>query len=375
MIAHTYDDLYEPMSGIFFSDQAQALHSQSVGIGVVAVNFVSLKSIAKQKKFRFGLRKGIFEGKSTYIIDIPSVPFVKCWNRWLRNVLLIKLIKKYIKGNGLPDIAHVQVFYSGKAAIWLKNKHRIPFVITEHFSVFARKLATGAEMKFAAKIFKESNACIAVSKEFCSLLQNLFHVPFLYVPNVVNTEVFNLPDQSFHSEKKQLISVGSLDENKNHALLIQSLKAMSNIDFHLTIVGVGPLKQFLYQIVRELNLEKCVTFFGYATKQQLNHLLQQSDVFVLPSKYETFGVVLIEAMACGVPVVSTRCGGPESIIINEKLGMFCDADAQSLGNCISMALARQWDRSYIRMYAVENFSSEAVAGQLEVIYRKAIKND
>ncbi len=372
-IANAYYDTYEPLSGIFFSEQAKALHSDEINVNVVAVNFVSLKSIIKQRKWQFGLKKNKYDGVHSLVYQVPSMPFSKAWNRWLKNKLLIKLIKKSLKHHGKPDIAHVHVFYSGKSAMWLKKKHKVPYVVTEHFSVFARKLTTKAEDRFAKAVFQNADACIAVSNEFCRLLSKKFGIEFIYVPNVVDTGRFKANTEKNISEKKKIIAVGSLDANKNHEMLIRVFAKLPQPDLHLTIVGDGPLKGQLNELVNELEITNRVLFYGHAREIEVAELLCNSDLLVLSSKYETFGVVIIEAFSAGIPVVSTACGGPESIIVDKRLGEICSIDEESMSNSIQKVLMQKYNSDFIRNFAAKHFSAQALKHNLLEVYNNIIK--
>jgi glycosyltransferase involved in cell wall biosynthesis len=98
--------------------------------------------------------------------------------------------------------------------------------------------------------------------------------------------------------------------------------------------------------------------------------LQHSDAFVLSSNYETFGVVLVEAMSCGLPVVSTKCGGPESIIVNENLGLLVEPTAKALAEGMQKMVQTHYDNTVIRNFAIENFSEKVISEKLIDIYKK-----
>ena len=100
--------------------------------------------------------------------------------------------------------------------------------------------------------------------------------------------------------------------------------------------------------------------------------MQKSSYFVLSSLYETFGVVLIEAMACGLPLLSTKCGGPESIIANDNLGVLCNVVSNSLSLAMLTVSNKTYNREYIRSYAVGYFSGKVLSKQLINIYESEI---
>ncbi|MDC3103927.1 glycosyltransferase [Flavobacteriales bacterium] len=94
--------------------------------------------------------------------------------------------------------------------------------------------------------------------------------------------------------------------------------------------------------------------------------MQQSKYFVSTSKVETFGVVLIEAMSCGLPVLSTKSGGPESIVKNSMLGTLCDLN--DLEKEMLKIVKSNYNSDYIRKYAVNNFSEIPFSQSLSKIY-------
>ncbi len=370
-ISHSHKDTYLPISGGFIYEQALALKKNGVDVSIVAVNLISLKSIVKLKKIDFGYRCMNDNQMLQMVYQVPSVPFMKGFNRWVRNKLLERLIKKNISENGVPQIAHVHVFYSGKAAIWLKRKLNIPYVITEHFSVFAQKLSNKKELKFAQMVYSNASSCIGVSNVFCSFLSEKFNIPFIYIPNTVNIDLFTISENKPSASVKKIISVGSLTKNKNHEMLIKAISSISD-NIHLTIVGDGLLKKHLQNIVVELGMVDKVTFYGLASQPELVKLLQEADIFVLPSLYETFAVVLIEAMACGLPVVATKCGGPQSIITSDCLGELCEIDENELRTKITKVINTEYDSDIIRNYVLQNYSSKVFAEKVIDVYHPAV---
>jgi glycosyltransferase involved in cell wall biosynthesis len=109
-----------------------------------------------------------------------------------------------------------------------------------------------------------------------------------------------------------------------------------------------------------------IELFGSATREEVKDLLCQSDCFVLSSKVETFGVVLIEAMSCGLPVLSTKCGGPESIITNDDLGILCNQE--ELSEKMKNISQETFSGDTIRKYVVDSFSNSSLSQQLKIIY-------
>ncbi|MGI6321350.1 MAG: glycosyltransferase [Bacteroidales bacterium] len=188
VIAHSFKNSFVSYAGNFIAEQSEVLHKNGYKISLIAVNMVSIKSIIKEKKIfgkNFDSSHNNLSIKTKHII---SIPFCRKLNLFRRNYHLKKLAKKTIFQEGKPDLTHLHVFYSGGAAIWLKNQYKIPYIVTEHFSVFARNLLRKSEENFARKVYENASARIAVSMAFRDLLSDKFQLDFEYIPNLVNLE-------------------------------------------------------------------------------------------------------------------------------------------------------------------------------------------
>ena len=167
-LVKAFNDSYFPSSGIFLKEQALAVSKKVEKVSVIAVNFVSWKDIIKQRKLDFGFRKHTEGNLTAYVYQVPVIPFWKRINFLRRDRLLKKLFSILTIEQGLPDISHAHGFYTGSVALELKTTLKIPYIITEHYSVFARNLVNKFEKDIALKVFKNSDYRIAVSPEFCS---------------------------------------------------------------------------------------------------------------------------------------------------------------------------------------------------------------
>jgi glycosyltransferase involved in cell wall biosynthesis len=196
-------------------------------------------------------------------------------------------------------------------------------------------------------------------------LSKIFKVTFQYIPNVVDTEFF-VPNMGKKNSANaiQICSVGNLTKNKNHTLLISAVKILleKGIKIKLVIAGFGSEMAALKQQIKALNLTKHVYLAGPKSRAGVLELLQSSDFFVLPSKKETFGVVLIEAMSCGLPVLALDNGGSKSII-NKNVGAISTNEGD-FPKHISMLINHNYDRQLIRQHTLENYSPQVIAKKL-----------
>lgn len=145
-------------------------------------------------------------------------------------------------------------------------------------------------------------------------------------------------------------------------------------EIHLTIGGDGPLRRPLEELCIELDLQDQVTFLGSLSREQVQKAFQNADAFVLASQHETFGVVCIEALASGVPVVATRCGGTEDIIENSVgyLVEVNDGAALAAGMQKMVANFSHFDPHFLHNFAKCRFSPQVIAEQYKSIYRNSL---
>jgi glycosyltransferase involved in cell wall biosynthesis len=145
--------------------------------------------------------------------------------------------------------------------------------------------------------------------------------------------------------------------------------------FELVIGGDGNELPKLKETAMRLGLSSRCRFLGMLTRVQVREALRSADVFVLPSLGETFGIVLGEAMACGKPVISTRCGGPEFVVTQETGLLVEPADPQGLADAMGefMSGRVQFDPATIRRSISRRFGEEAFLASINDIYRGIVE--
>jgi L-malate glycosyltransferase len=364
----SYKSKFNLLSAPFFRDQALALKNKGLQLGVLCALAVSLKSIWRNKLFSFKEESYSDEGISTLISPFLSIPKTPNRARRIRLEKGKELFKKYIESNGKPDIIHVHSFLAGELALWIKNEYKIPYVITEHSSAFERKLLTDSDLKLALKVFENSHTNIAVSQSLSNAIKCYFkELDFQIIPNIVDTDFFNLIVKK-QKDDFQFINIAHLNKNKNQLHLIKSFTNVfkGNQFYKLLIVGQGPEKNNLQNWIDSNTMNSQIRLYGSASREEVRDLLHQSDCFVLSSKIETFGVVLIEAMSCGLPVLSTKCGGPESIVTNDDIGVLCSQE--ELSDIMKEISTKTFSGDTIRKYVIDRFSKFSLTQQLKTIY-------
>ena len=365
-IPTNYPTTYQPTRGIFFKDQAEALAAGGVNVGVLAIAHLPW-DVFKAKRIDIGLQAYRENNVNILRFQTPAIPRNKYLYSDLKTIIGKFVFKKYVRKFGLPDLIHVHVFLAGELAMWINKKYNIPFVVTEHYSYFQRGVLKSWEDRLAKRVFSRSSLNIAVSPSTASYLQNRYKCQFHYLPNVVDT-VFFRPGGYRNNNKLTFVALGSLDSNKNHELMICALnKAMVELkidDYELRIIGEGPLRKHLARLADKNGLKQKVKLLGRLSRAEVRGVFNSADYYVHSSHVETFCVSMIEAMSCALPVLSTRCGGPESIIVNDSLGLLCDINIDSLSGGVKKIISYSFDRVKIRQYIINNFSRQVVSSEL-----------
>jgi glycosyltransferase involved in cell wall biosynthesis len=285
------------------------------------------------------------------------------------------------------DLIHAHTAHpDGFAARALARLCGRPLVITEHtnpFSCLTREPSlrrkTLAALAAARRVWCVSDALTEEVRGYFPA-DRRGHVATLH--NGVDTAFFR-PPTSWRPDPAapKLLFVGFLVEAKNVPLLLRAFARLRDAvpGAHLTLAGDGPLRGPIGQEVAALGLGGAVTFRGACSRAEVAALMREEcDLFVLASRCETFGVVLIEALASGKPVVATRCGGPDGIVIESFLGALCEVnDVAALAECLRATTARLlgFDPTRIRRHAVEKFDYAGLAAALARHYEEVVAAD
>lgn len=272
----------------------------------------------------------------------------------------------------------------GYAAMHLAQQDGIPYVLTEHTGPFSTLTASPVRRRQTLAAVAGARRVWCVSHSLRQEVRGYFappgqrHIHFL--PNGVDTSRFTLPvDWRPNGDKPRLLFVGFLEEYKNPLVLLDAFAQVRTRipGAVLHVAGDGSLKEAMLRRIGELGLSEAVKMHGYCGRAEVARLMREEcDLFVLPSKSETFGVVLIEALASGKPVVATRCGGPESIVTDRAVGTLCPPnDAGALADALVSTIHRlpEFDPIKIRRFACDQFDYRILARNLAAGYREILR--
>jgi glycosyltransferase involved in cell wall biosynthesis len=192
------------------------------------------------------------------------------------------------------------------------------------------------------------------------------------MPNSVSGLFTDSGVERKHGGGFRFCHVSFLDSKKNVDALIRAFASSFRNDATVSLVigGDGPSGPALQKLARDCGILRQVEFTGKLSRRQVRDVLDRSDAFVLPSRFETFGVVLIEATAMGLPVIATRCGGPEDIVTERNGILVPVGDTAALGAAMLRMYETRacWDRQSIRDECHERFGADSLARRWREIY-------
>lgn len=369
------------IGGSFFREQALALQRAGARVGVIAP---SHRALTQPLLALFGSNEIRYEkdaGIATFRKSRANFP-PRYWrlihNRTINMVL--ELFDAYVAKEGVPDLIHVQsTLPAGSAALSLRNKFGLPYVIHEHSSAFPRGLLSDGETRVIQKSFNEAAAKFAVSSSLAKNLELILKLApgsIGIIPNSVNQGFFAQPLRERESEIFRFLNVCSLEVNKSVDTLIRAfaLRFRGEERFALQIVGEGPERLRLQILAQRLGVATQIEFSGMLARNNVVTAMSKSDAFVISSLHETFGVVLIEALAMGMPVIATRCGGPEDFINAENGILVNVGDVAQLGEAMLEVASnlQKWNREDLRRSCREQFSQEAIADRWIKVYQNVL---
>lgn len=373
-----YPNEENPVNGIFFKEQAIALKKSGHDVIVAAYpELISLKSFGKMSNFR-GISFSNEEGLPTYrISDYNYIPRIRRINLILARKRINKLINIIFEKYGVPDLIHAHsCLWGGYLGSEISEKWSIPLVITEHSTAFSRGLIDSFEEGCIKKALNRASSVIAVGPGLKKeLTKYIDEKRIRIIPNIVNTNHFEYIDTELDRDTFTFFSLGLLTHKKGMDTLIKSFSKINNNNSKLVIGGDGEEKQKLMELVNNLDISKRVIFLGRLKRDDVKREMQNCNAFVLASRHETFGVVFIEALASGKPIIATKTGGPDDIINNNNGILVPVDDVASLTKAMDSMIYnyKKYDSFQIRSDCVERFSEEAVVKQINDIYMSIIK--
>jgi glycosyltransferase involved in cell wall biosynthesis len=366
----------EPLFAVFVKEKAKALSK-----------LVNLEIIVPVSYFPFLRRRGRikyheeFDGLSVTHPRYLALPNLLFSYRWLPYYITLKNLFKVRKYK--YDIINVEWVYPDCfAAMRCAHKYGKKVVVTIHGNEAIGYLDNINKKKKYIQTLLEVDHIVSVSNDLKNKMVNDYGIhesKISVLPNGIDLKKFFLIEKGEarrklgikHSDNKICVSVTRLSEEKSLHTMIEALKYCDK-NIYLYIIGDGHLKDFLKEKIEALAFQDRVFLLGPLPHNIISWWMNAADFFLLSSIREGCPVVIHEALACGVPIVSTNIGGIPDIVENGIHGLLCPPDnPEEFAKSLMAAISNTWDRLEIAKYG-QSYTWDRVAENMVQIYRELL---
>lgn len=358
------------MMGSFELGQAKLLSDKN------DVSYLAQVFTFNPKKGTEGLRfrKEFDENVRTFSRTVPYFP--GRFNIHLQAYIYYQwrvFLEKVEENTGMPDIIHIH--YPARTGAYeafkIYKERGVKLVCTEHWTHVLKKQLDSYELDQLIKYVENADAFICVGEPLKQAIYELVNTKrsILVVPNFVE-DIFHITDRNHNIEKFEFVTVGRLVKVKQVDKVILAFNDLlkSREDVHLTIIGYGEEYEILQTLTEELNITEFITFTGTLSREEVAERISKANCLVCFSNCETFGVPIIEAWACGLPVISSDALG-FSEYWRDDLGFIVEQDnVQLLTKKMDEIISFAPDKEAVHDYAMRNFGEESIKAQIEQIY-------
>lgn len=358
------NDKHNPSRGSFFQEQFTSL-SKFVDLTVIVID-MNYISTSKNFKDYWNIENKEVKTFDLYRVKAMNIPrCFKCTAKYISWLLSKSHISEAIKN---CDLIHSHVIFpSGAIGYELSRIFKKPFILTEHASYLDRLLKNS----YLNDVLINSDYVTAVSNFLKNKILNYDRKQCEVIPNYINTEKYYFKKNI--SQLNKILHISSMADIKNVDKLLFGVKNLleeDKVNIEMVMIGGGINIDKYQEMTANLGLTEVVKFIGDVSNKTLREYLSSSDALIITSTTETFSVVGIEALASGIPIITTKCGGPEDYII-KSTGLFIDTIspiAISNGLRTFLKTKNQFDAELIQEYCYQNFDAVHVVKKIVNIY-------
>jgi len=315
-------------------------------------------------------------------VHVTIVYYRKKWSAVGARLRALKMGKKALEENhpiSFNLIHHHVTWPEGWLGAWLSFSYKIPLVVTEHWTGYLSDQRGPLPFRirsFSRWLAGRATCLMPVTENLARHMRHLgMSGKYQVVPNVVDTSIFTIGDKP--SGCVHFLHVSSLVEShKNISGLLRSWKKASdaNPDIHLTIGGDGPWQEIRKAAFSLGISDDRIDFFGEESPSQIAQRMSEAHVLLLFSNYENLPCVIVEALASGMRVISTRVGGIAEHINDNRGTLVPIRDEHALYSAIlsEAECSARVDKNALRQYALDQFSIPAIADAFDHVYQSVI---
>lgn len=385
-----------PTSGSFFHEQSLLLEDRSVGTHTWSVEVVTTEKtwVSRQRHWYYTLVPGAIPAVDTPQFLTPPqgrvihYPFCKHASDAVNLAREVAAICRYFEQhpNHQPQLIHAHdSLKGGVLAQHIAQVLGVPYLVTIHQGPFLLHNLSNFWKHEIIACLEQADAVLAVSEhQRQHILMHEIKCNPIVTGNLVDETRFTLSEK--HDPKQQtdflIVTyypnfIKDMDTFFEALLLLKNKGQLSGK--HFTIVGGGELsgelgENYYQQVIREHELAEWTTVVPKANRDEMRHLMQQTDVLISTSIAESFGVAICEALLCGKPVISTRNGGVNDFLNEQNAILVPIKSPEALSEAVlRMSVDRnQYDAQLLRAGIVEKYGRQAFRERMELIYSKLI---
>ena len=347
-------------SGIFISEFCEAINEkEEIDITLLYIQFFSIKNIFSYYFNKRPIFNYSYKVEHIRILNLKSKLLFFLSHEFILKHYSNKILKKIKKSGIAFDLIHAQSLCNNVTPYIIDNLSKrfdIPYILTEHYTSF--KESNGLVFdpfltkQFVCEVAQNAKKRIAVSDFAAIMFEDYFKVNFETIYNVISKKFFINGEFCSKNLDFTFLSIAPLTERKGVLELLKSFKSIHEIhqNIRLVIIGEGPLYSTMNNYILNNNLNSSVTLKKWKNKTELIRELDKSHVLVSASERETFGLTIAEALLRGIPIISTKSGGPQELV-NESNGILIELNQK----------VKRLEEALLKMILnYDNFNSENI---------------
>jgi glycosyltransferase involved in cell wall biosynthesis len=290
------------------------------------------------------------------------------------SIISVHLAQQYI-----PEIVYME---------WKKRK--IPYIVHIRYiaptrrdpqptTFFGKILFRPYKIIFLKRFLKHAKKIVVLTKDYKKLIHNQYLIDNKKIVIIPNGNDFNIKSNKKNKNKNiEILFVGRLSYEKNIPLLLNSFRkvVLKNKNIILKIVGDGKEREFIEKYILKNNLKNNVFLIGRLEGEKLEKAYQNADIFISTTRQETFGAVYIEAMASGLPIITSNVPGVRNVIKNNYNGLLVNQTPEAFSNAIEKLIKNPKLREKLArngLKEVKKYSWDKIVEQTERVYEEVLK--
>lgn len=378
---------FPPYGGEFCLEQSKALHDMGHEVRIISNVQLSIrKSLREFLFFDYQRRFTTMQGIPLYQSYMRGVPMTirPNVNRWVK--IVRSMYKDYVSQYGRPDILHAHCAkWAGYAAMLISEEEKIPYVVTEHLSAMTLREEFGNDeehtwqIPLLRKVYENADQMITVSEEVVDTLSPFFGKNYKWtaISNMIDVDFFSYRQRKSREGRAFcFVCLGNFIYRKGYDILFEAFQIVHDHypTTNLYIAGEGTDGKACRRMYSNLSCATSIFACGRLDQNAVRELLYQSDSLVLATRDETQGLVLLEAMSTGIPVVTT-----EAVPINVRIHNGCYVvpvnNAKALAHNMCEVIQNPFkDGKELSNAVRERVSPQVIASQLDKVMKDCLSS-